>query len=312
MRPVIEWDINDVESLIKNQVQENLNLDYKRSMSLENNEKNKNEISKDVSAFANSDGGKIIYGVIEKNHLPKEIDDGIEAEGKREWLEQVINSRISPRIQNVVIKPIELEISPGKAIFAIEIPMGSTAHQASDYRYYRRFNFQTVPMYDYEVKMVINRFKEPKLELDINLSENSMRQYCLEIFAKNVGATSAPAAHFKLLIPEYLYDTKRGEYWYLGDKTIEYNGSYVVVLMCNWGGQNKMEFFPELLFPLSSKSLDNTIYIKTLGPRIYESDVEFPIFYEIYATNMRPQKGKFLFKIYRVGRISGKRMITLE
>jgi len=312
MRPVIEWDINDVESLIKNQVQENLNLDYKRSMSLENNEKNKNEISKDVSAFANSDGGKIIYGVIEKNHLPKEIDDGIEAEGKREWLEQVINSRISPRIQNVVIKPIELEISPGKAIFAIEIPMGSTAHQAGDYRYYRRFNFQTVPMYDYEVKMVINRFKEPKLELDINLSENSMRQYCLEIFAKNVGATSAPAAHFKLLIPEYLYDTKRGEYWYLGDKTIEYNGSYVVVLMCNWGGQNKMEFFPELLFPLSSKSLDNTIYIKTLGPRIYESDVEFPIFYEIYATNMRPQKGKFLFKIYRVGRISGKRMITLE
>ena len=49
MRPVIEWDINDVESLIKNQVQENLNLDYKRSISLENNEKNKNEISKDVS-----------------------------------------------------------------------------------------------------------------------------------------------------------------------------------------------------------------------------------------------------------------------
>lgn len=39
MTPVMEWDINDVESLIKNQVQENLNLDYKRSISLENNDK---------------------------------------------------------------------------------------------------------------------------------------------------------------------------------------------------------------------------------------------------------------------------------
>jgi hypothetical protein len=33
MRPVKDWDINDVKSLIKNQVQENLNLEYKRSMS---------------------------------------------------------------------------------------------------------------------------------------------------------------------------------------------------------------------------------------------------------------------------------------
>lgn len=311
MRPVMEWDINDVESLIKNQVQENVNLDYKRSISLENNEKNKNEISKDVSAFANSNGGKIIYGVEEENHLPKEIDDGIESEGKREWLEQVINSRIRPRIQNVVIQPIELEASPGKAIFAVEIPQGLTAYQASDYRYYRRFNFQSVPMHDYEVKMTINRFKEPKLELDIALSENSVGQKCLEIFAKNVGAISAPSAHFKLLIPQYLYDAKQGENWYLGNKPIEYNGFHVVVLMCNWGGQNKMEFFPELVIPLSSKSLSNTICIKVRRPRINVSDVEFPIFYEIYATNMRPQKGKFLFKVYGVGRVSKKR-VTLE
>ena len=40
-------------------------------------------------------GGKIIYGVIEKNHIPENIDEGIEAEGKMEWLEQVINSRIN-------------------------------------------------------------------------------------------------------------------------------------------------------------------------------------------------------------------------
>jgi hypothetical protein len=236
--------------------------------------------------------------------LPKEIDDGVETEGKREWLEQVINSRIRPRIQNVVIQPIELEASIGKAIFAVEIPEGLTAYQASDYRYYRRFNFQSVPMHDYEVKMAINRFKEPKLELDIDLSWNSVGQKCLEISAKNVGAISAPSAHFKLLIPEYLYDTTQGEYWYLGNKPVEYKGVYVVVLTCNWRGQNNVEFFPKLTIPLSSKSLSNTICIKCL--RGYLELAEFPIFYEIYATNMRPQKGKFIFKISHVGRVSKK------
>jgi len=304
MRPVMDWDINDIESLIKNQVQENLNLDYKRSISLENNEKNKNEISKDVSAFANSNGGKIIYGVKEENHLPKEIDDGVKSEGKREWLEQVINSRIRPRIQNVIIQPIELKASPDKAIFAVEIPEGLTAYQVSDYRYYKRFNFQSVPMYDYEVKMAINRFKEPKLELDIAISEN-----CLEIFAKNVGAISAPSAHFKVFIPEYLYEGKQGVDWYLGNKLIEYEGFTVVALMCNWGGQNKMEFFPGLQFSLSSKALSNIICIK-MAHR-YLDVVEFPIFYEIYATNMRPQKGKFIFKRSIIGRFSRKR-VTLE
>lgn len=312
MRPVKDWNINDVESLIRNQVQENINLDYKRSISLENNEKNKTEISKDVSAFANSNGGIIIYGVKEKNHLPEEIDDGIEVEGKREWLEQVINSRISPRIQNVVIQPISLEASPSKTIFAVEIREGLTAYQASDHKYYRRFNFQSVPMHDYEVKMAINRYREPKLELDIDLSENSAGQVCLEISAKNVGAISAPSAFFKLLIPKYLYKGTQGEDWYLDGKPIEFNGFYVVQLMCNWG-RDYPEFFPELSFPLSSKSLENTISINPIRPRIPERYEEFPIFYEIFATNMRPQIGKLVFKIDRFGRvISKERIITRE
>lgn len=64
--------VRDIEELIKAQVQESLNLDYKRSNSISN--KSRAEIAKDVSAFANSDGGLIIYGVEEKDHLPVKID----------------------------------------------------------------------------------------------------------------------------------------------------------------------------------------------------------------------------------------------
>lgn len=51
----MEWNLDALNNLIKNKVEENLNLDYKAAGSLEKNDKKTNEISKDVSAFANSD-----------------------------------------------------------------------------------------------------------------------------------------------------------------------------------------------------------------------------------------------------------------
>ena len=66
-------------ALIANQVEENIHLDYKGGDSLQKTDGKKKELSKDVSAFANSDGGTIIYGIKEfddvaRRHLPEKID----------------------------------------------------------------------------------------------------------------------------------------------------------------------------------------------------------------------------------------------
>jgi len=68
--------ISEIERLIRDQVQENIHLDYKASKAI--SQKSRDEIAKDVSAFANSDGGVLIYGVEEKDHLPVRIDDGVD------------------------------------------------------------------------------------------------------------------------------------------------------------------------------------------------------------------------------------------
>lgn len=47
----------DLQNLIDSEVEENLNLDYKAAGALEKNPKKKDEVSKDVSAMANSAGG---------------------------------------------------------------------------------------------------------------------------------------------------------------------------------------------------------------------------------------------------------------
>jgi hypothetical protein len=47
-------DITDVQKLVDSKEKESAYLDYKESAALQNDEKSKTEISKDVSAFANA------------------------------------------------------------------------------------------------------------------------------------------------------------------------------------------------------------------------------------------------------------------
>jgi predicted HTH transcriptional regulator len=104
MKEPWQWVEEDLDALVVGGVQESLTLDYKSSASLDPRrpaEDKKRELSKDVSAFANSAGGTLVYGVAEENHLPVAIDTGLDPfEVRREWLEQVINSSIQRRIRS--------------------------------------------------------------------------------------------------------------------------------------------------------------------------------------------------------------------
>lgn len=161
MRPLNEWDESDLLALISNQVQESLTLDYKQSSALTNNNV-RSELSKDVSSFANSAGGRIIYGIEEVGNLPVAIDGGVDpAVMARERLEQMIDANVKPRIVGLFIKPIPL--SNGNLAYVIDIPQGTSLapHMASDNRYHRRQNFTTAAMEDHEVRDVMRRSTAP-------------------------------------------------------------------------------------------------------------------------------------------------------
>ena len=168
MKPT-EWRETDIEQLIKDEAEESLNLEFKRSDALESMtianraEKVKTDISKDVSSFANSAGGIIIYGIEEDEqppHKAKAISPIDPAKCSKERLEQVINSRIQPHIQGLRIDPVPL--SGRKVSYLVNIPQSFTAHQACDKKYYKRFNFESVPMEDYEIRQAMNRQMKPR------------------------------------------------------------------------------------------------------------------------------------------------------
>jgi len=64
MKNKIPESFDDINAMISNKVMESVHLDYKAGKAFNN--KKIGEISKDVSAFANSDGGCIIYDITEK------------------------------------------------------------------------------------------------------------------------------------------------------------------------------------------------------------------------------------------------------
>lgn len=149
-------DRTEVEALIRNEVQENISLDYKASGAIDS--RKRREIAKDVSAFANSAGGILIYGVSEVDHLPVKIDEGVDhSRYSREWLEQVIMTGISPRIGDLRIA--QIPISGTRSLFAVQV--GQTVRGPhllnGDGRYYKRFDFSSVPMEQFEIEDVRSR-----------------------------------------------------------------------------------------------------------------------------------------------------------
>src|SRR5712672_2253078 len=97
------WTEKRICQLIQDRVdEESLQLEYKGARALGRQNDKTLEITKDVSAMANSIGGTLVYGVSEyteaaKCHLPEKLDPIDRTQFSREWLEQIINT-IQPRI----------------------------------------------------------------------------------------------------------------------------------------------------------------------------------------------------------------------
>jgi hypothetical protein len=167
------YEQKDILELISIGAEESINLDYKACGSLDLIDSRKNEISKDVSAFANSDGGIIIYGIAEANHKADSLSFIDGTIYTKEWLEQVINSRIQKRIQDFTIYPIRFGNDPRKTVYIVKIPQSSAApHMASDGRFYKRYNFQTVRMEEYEVRELYNRKAKTDLYIEDVIIKN--------------------------------------------------------------------------------------------------------------------------------------------
>lgn len=301
LKPSWDWVEADLKGLIRDRVKESLELDYKACQSLGANDRKKDEISKDVSSFANSAGGTIVYGMLEDGHVPTATDVGFDPHGpvSKEWLEQVINGRIQRRIDGVRVNPVELgETHPGRVAYVVHIPQSMRApHMAADHRFYKRHNFESVPMEEYEVRDVARRSEAPDLRMLLAFRDGAVSSsleevlipgsISLEVRIWNESATPADYAIIQLEVDERLHVFDPGRLSQLQDPRSvglsEKREVAVRVLSINWSIPGSMPIWEGIRF--------------LIGPIVLQlptGDQEYVLGWWVRSPRMLGRKGYYL------------------
>ena len=184
MKPVSEWDENFILGLPLGEF-DWFEAKGRRALDLTlpgvNESHVRETLSKAVSAFANSGGGALIYGLRNPQAAQGKwlVDDGgvsVSIKGDtREWLETVIPNLVdfplaTFNVYIVLPSGPHSQIQPGQGLFVVDIPDSSAApHQASDNRYYVRVAGRSRPIGHRLVADIMGRRQYPRIELSFEI-----------------------------------------------------------------------------------------------------------------------------------------------
>ena len=119
--PLNKLIIDNIKIIVQDKIPESRTLDYKRELPPQTDAGNK-ELLKDISAFANTVGGYLIYGIEEKEGVPTEIL-GVEVnnfDGLKQRFENLLRTGVDPVIRGVDYCAIN--INDLKKIVILKIP----------------------------------------------------------------------------------------------------------------------------------------------------------------------------------------------
>jgi hypothetical protein len=150
--PLSEVEFPVIQKLKDAKIEESEILDYKEQMISDD------KLVKHVTAFSNTSGGDLIFGIKESGRGGYPVDiPGIEDNVNKERLEQIIISNIRPRIG---VQFMEIEIpNSDRIILIIRIPEGQNRpyYDMRSHKYYKRYNYEAIPIDEFEIESLYQR-----------------------------------------------------------------------------------------------------------------------------------------------------------
>lgn len=139
-KPFAAIDAADIQALVMNQVSEGRRLDYKEQFQVQS-EGERKEFLSDISAFANTDGGYLVFGIQEQrdsNNKPTGIPSAgvglpnFNADSEILRLDSMIRDGLAPRLSGVLMKKID-GFANGP-VFVIHVPQSWNAPHMVTYQ----------------------------------------------------------------------------------------------------------------------------------------------------------------------------------
>lgn len=155
-KPFTDLNEPDLRRLIEDQVGEDVEIDYKVAL-----ETSCQEFARDVSAFANTKGGYLVYGVAEEDEIPTNLvaipgfDSGQVIGQMISWAQEHIRPRPTLRF-----KPVSL--GGGGEVLVVEVPRSwNGPHEVrQEHRFYHRTQHGKAPMDVDQLRMAFNQERD--------------------------------------------------------------------------------------------------------------------------------------------------------
>ena len=144
--PVNKWTLDKLKSLLEDAVAESRSIEYK-SILPNDSEDSKREFLNDVTSFANSLGGTLIFGIEEDQGVPINITgiDISDLDAAIRRLDQILLNSVEPRLQGVHFEPVRLP--SGRYVLALDVfqSVGAPHMVVKTSRFFTRGQQENIP-----------------------------------------------------------------------------------------------------------------------------------------------------------------------
>jgi predicted HTH transcriptional regulator len=130
-KPFDQISAEDIQDLITIQATETKTLEFKRQFPDFKTDKAKIEFLHDITAFANTDGGIIIYGIEEKNgHASSIYNIDASTDVLFRQINDIVKSHIKPAVAPVELRELKID---DKKIYLVRVSQSYNKPHMVDY-----------------------------------------------------------------------------------------------------------------------------------------------------------------------------------